>query len=678
MYRFTVLFILFSAYSLVTEGQDIHHWQSIENTPGTKAIDIFYFRDGGIASYIEVTGELAISDDKGLTWNNGETSSEFQDLNKSSLRQGLNGNLYFTADFSFDLYEIDRQTLKQRKVLRSTTQLLTYAVSDLYLFSVEKDSLIKRALSDGSIVDSYSLQGKVAQIQINEDKDIICLFVDKSLLLLSEDFEEKFFEDEMAINNARDLVVSPNSILVEPYDNRFQYSLDLGQSWHEVDVPGAWRFDQVMGNADYYVNLDSTIYIFDLSSGIWKDTIYFDSYLNLRGASDALYVLATDRKYNSQLFYAKDDSGFTSINTEIGPPNIQFIKALDSNSCYLQEFELLHHNGTFRKTERFDRIHKFCTGELIATTQDDIYFSEAGDENFEIRQKPTSVRDGITKSELDQLFIFVYNGVYISTDKGLTWTHECPNDYFPAFDILERTVQPKVSKIYYAFAQSRDKILSYNHNTDRTSTSFSYSGNIKTIEDFRINPIGNLFVTVQNNTSGQVEFLRKSSGRTDLLTIPNATMNPHFAMSNAGQLYIHNGESIYTSLDRGESWVDMTGDLPEHIIINRISVADDGTVYLGCAGGNVHKHIYGDLISGTTDNTLSQIDLSPNPAWSSITISRPGNSKKESAQIIDLSGRQHGTFELSSEKDELDISHLVSGIYFILLKDGTGLRFVME
>ena len=645
-----LLILLAMSCSLAASGQDTHHWQEIENTPGTLAQPVFFFPDGTIVSYILASDEIAISKDRGDTWSFGAATEEFNAANWHLLEGGLNGHLYYTANLSFDLYEMHRHTLEQRQVYHADQQMLRFAVGNQHFYTVEDGMLVKRSLSDGALAATYALPGEsVAKLVVSSDERVLCMMGDQQAIILNAALEELHVTDHLDVTSVGGIKVSGELQFFEPRDSSFRYSYDFGMSWFEQDIPVVNTFNQYLGNSDYFVIEDSTVYIFDITSESWTDTVLLDSYLNVSGAADALYVKPGDHDYLGKLFYIKDVSGLKEIPTDIGAPDVQSIKALDSASFFLNAQALLYHDGSFHPTPAFQRIHKLSSGELIASTYDSMYFSEGGDQHFEIREKPITVRDGISKNELDGLYIFRYNGIWSSTDKGITWTHDCPPDYFPAFDVNERTVQPKVSNIYYGLGQF-GKVLSYNHNTDITSTVYSNSNSNINLKQFAVNLVGNVFLTTRNSATGEVVLRRKIGGQTTVLTTPLESLRSDFAMSNIGQLYIHDGSSIYTSGDRGDSWTEITGDLPEEITINRISVADDLTVYLGCRNGNVHKHIFGDVISATSEVDISGYQLYPNPASEQIVVSRESADQTEVARIYDVHGIERHSEILSTEQ----------------------------
>ena len=322
---------------------------------------------------------------------------------------------------------------------------------------------------------------------------------------------------------------------------------------------------------------------------------------------------------------------------------------------------------------------QLSSGEILASRSGLLYKSTQGDANFESIPEPKTGHGGITKDENDRLFLFRYDGIWISLDKGITWTHECPPAYFPAFDVSESSVIPKASDIYYGMT-SQNSILKYDYNKDDVNFAVRNSNidNFK-IEQFHVTSDGTIYYTFLVKASGLRSLVRRKGGQTITLAVPTNSIASTFAVGPNEHLFIHDGSSVYSSQDRGENWVDITANLPAHISVNLISTADDNTVYLGCKNGNIYKS--GKSLGPTTTTEIkpANFNLYPNPSFDFITIEDKNYHSGQTKTFVmyDLNGRKIKEIFTSSFKTRVDLHGISSGVYILVYsQEGTMGRFI--
>ena len=73
---------------------------------------------------------------------------------------------------------------------------------------------------------------------------------------------------------------------------------------------------------------------------------------------------------------------------------------------------------------------------------------------------------------------------------------------------------------------------------------------------------------------------------------------------------------------------------------------------------------------------LAGVSVYPNPARTEVTLSAAYNISK--ATIYDFTGRAIFTHEYNAQQVRMDISGLLSGIYFIRINDGDTVKFLKE
>ena len=207
------------------------------------------------------------------------------------------------------------------------------------------------------------------------------------------------------------------------------------------------------------------------------------------------------------------------------------------------------------------------------------------------------------------------------------------------------------------------------------------------------NQISYLFKTIDSGVSWNIMFTDSINELTSV-SFPNGLI---------GYVSSTNGK-VYKSTDGGDNWI---GTHPSTIQdINSIDFIDDTIGYAVCNSGKIYRTINGGVtwdeeVSGLTSNIIKVkiIDINaaycidengtllknkfilsireeenheqsflvfPNPAHQTIDISMLNNSIIDDVYIYD----QIGSLVSSGKKNQIDISNLLSGIYFILIKSG--------
>jgi hypothetical protein len=139
--------------------------------------------------------------------------------------------------------------------------------------------------------------------------------------------------------------------------------------------------------------------------------------------------------------------------------------------------------------------------------------------------------------------------------------------------------------------------------------------------------------------------------------------NLHFLDSDVG-LRSEGYQGVYSfqqTIDGGVNWSNLPGSMVFRP--TDVCLINDSVAYV--AGGTLLKNKF--ILSITEEENHEQSFLvSPNPAHQTIVISMLNNSIIDDVYIYD----QIGSLVYSGKKSQIDISNLVSGIYFILIKSG--------
>jgi photosystem II stability/assembly factor-like uncharacterized protein len=134
------------------------------------------------------------------------------------------------------------------------------------------------------------------------------------------------------------------------------------------------------------------------------------------------------------------------------------------------------------------------------------------------------------------------------------------------------------------------------------------------------------------------------------------------------------GEGIICYSENGGSDWEIVHRLAGSTLLS-ISVKDDD-IYCFGRNGMMVKGKIDDLTSIEENNLISNINISPNPAIEKLTIKNENIINE--IEIFDISGKLLNVYHnIEDTKAELNISHLLSGTYFLKV-DGKVIKFVKE
>ncbi|HQK97694.1 MAG TPA: T9SS type A sorting domain-containing protein [Bacteroidia bacterium] len=141
----------------------------------------------------------------------------------------------------------------------------------------------------------------------------------------------------------------------------------------------------------------------------------------------------------------------------------------------------------------------------------------------------------------------------------------------------------------------------------------------------------------------------------DTINITNLTVYPNYADTN--QIVISQGDSVFLA----GSWQTATGVYVDHF---NTSHGCDSTITT-----------YLLVIVGIEENTLSSIQIVPNPAKNQIRINGISNIENNFS-LYDLSGKLILKKEQISDHDIIDLSSISNGMYLIQFRQSDKVRFM--
>ena len=673
MLRINYILIFLLSVSCIVQGQTNQHWEAIEQTPNTKLAPQFFFRDGGILarSYAFVSNTVAYTNDKGQSWSFGEADPDFVTTNYAKIRDGLNGQYYYLSESNMVLRELNTNSLETRTIMHSGDRIYDFTIGIEYAYLYTLDSLIQVNINNGEIIRIVSFEEGVRQMNVSEELGLV-VFTNTSKILQIDTSLAIKKEVTIDLKSLSDFYLSSENHLLIEEDNQFRHSSDLGETWtttEALDLKNTWRN---IGVKDYFITRDSTVFIYDLAEKTWSDTIYLDTYLNIFGASDALYAQPSKNTYQG-LHSIKASEGLLKINDLVDKPNVYSITGLSDTTHFINRLDLLHSSPSlffqdqdYQNTYDFSKAITLSSGEVVGSTYDSLYISDDGTNNFRVLSPPISPRDHIKKDHLDVLYLFRYDGIWQSFDKGKTWTHECPDGYFPEFDVNYRFVIPTAFGKHYGLKGS--KILKYDYDTKNTSTVHSVNSTTSSINGFIVNLSGTLFINYLNKITSKNEILKRNNGMVEMLTIPSDDITGAIAIDWFGVIYIHTLNRVFKSMDAGTSWVEITGDLPSDVHINHLSVSQDQTIYLACQNGPIYRTAKLPSAIGDIDKKNKSVIIAPNPVLNNISLIADQRMNTH-AYIVNLHGQVVWKGYLNDFDPNINVSNLNTGMYILFFSD---------
>lgn len=142
------------------------------------------------------------------------------------------------------------------------------------------------------------------------------------------------------------------------------------------------------------------------------------------------------------------------------------------------------------------------------------------------------------------------------------------------------------------------------------------------------------------------------------LVLPNITIPNCIRIKTARYVHDIQGSTVNNTYDTLFHWY--APNIRDYIIYY-YSTTISGTNY---SFGNVRNYLDINSIS-ELNNGDNLINIYPNPASETITISLPENASTTDCILVDNAGKEVKRFTISGGENQVDISELESGIYFI-------------
>lgn len=268
------------------------------------------------------------------------------------------------------------------------------------------------------------------------------------------------------------------------------------------------------------------------------------------------------------------------------------------------------------------------------------------------------------EADLTDFYIFDLVRGYKTTDFGNTWEflnlgnnysstepsfHPNGDIYLPDFINGRIYIASTDTVKYLTVANEPDATIKQAHCTSRGVTFLTLSSFFGADGFFyRILPDGNYFP--------------------DSITSINNPNSIAYITSNAqGDVFVVNGESIYKSVDDGDSW-QLAGTIPTNGYLTYLYVSPDQYLYAGYNNDVIYRSTgpIGTVSTHPEPGLQTLVNSYPNPfdQFISFEISEPVLAKVYTLRIFDVLGRQVVQTDFTGPKLSLNGSKMKNGLYF--------------
>lgn len=682
VYRYIIVLILMGLMPLYSLGQS-KDWKQI-GSPLKTYIQIHHQTSHGfLFGKMTVTGQFYFSKDMGVTWEN-LSKGDLYYQGDFKIREDKDANLYLSN--SENIFSLDTNTFQM------TTIFGGQAIIDFGFMNNGNMSVASRF--------GLRIYSDLGQELFRHDT----LLLDARLLLdhagekhylhfrIAEgDFLREFNNDLSYLSDKRQ---ATSVSFLKRYGNRLfnrkTFSED-GIHWSPLSLPQ---------NADitlYNIGHDGTLFYYAIQK-LYISQDNGNSFSQTQAPLFLPHFISSDtsneivifgNSFGKSLLYLSNDKGLTwnQIFSDVGVPYMYVFSAGINENLFL------------------------------LSVYDKFYVKEGPLSDWS-REKPeeiSSLSHPMSLSNGSNIALSPFNKVYITWDKGKTWTLH--SDQF-------------VRKPQYLMTEKSDAIMSWHNDTLFYSKNFGKKWHTKTVDDpevleqlSRPNRLGhglgiyaighgpangpNLFYynfeTKQSVTSPYPE---KAAGfgtsyndntlysifytETErFLGISNdhgttfrnkkiegvvfSSSGFYITTDHLNNIYLYTHRQILISRDQGDSWEDITPDFPELFNIYYMTVSHDNYIYLAVDGMGVLKYNHQLAPSKYDPNNhiYETLVTVPNPTNGLVYVYESVlDDKSQEVFIYDVSGRLIHTDLVKIHENTVDLRHCPPGIYFLVMHFG--------
>jgi hypothetical protein len=282
-----------------------------------------------------------------------------------------------------------------------------------------------------------------------------------------------------------------------------------------------------------------------------------------------------------------------------------------------------------------------------------VYMSSNNGNSWTAIGMPAGIRSLTTKG--NEIFAGTeYDGVYLSSNSGLSWAPV--NNGIPLYLGMYSTFFTFAISDSNIFAGSSSGVfLSTNNGSNWTAV------NTGLIVNWGVHALAvsgnNIFAGTKQNGV----FLSSNNGSNWTAVNTGLTNTNINALAIKGNnIFAGTEGGVFLSSDNGNSWTSINTGLVDTVVL---SLAINGnTIFAGTSGGGVWKRPLSEVGLNEINNNAEKIIVYPNPASINLTIEA---SQKSTIEILSIQGQTILQQQVQQGKNDIDISGLANGIYFL-------------
>ena len=509
--------------------------------------------------------------------------------------------------------------------------------------------------------------------------------------------------------NVRTIFVNENFWLVGTMDNGIYVSTDNGVNWTQSGLLNNDVYSFVAKGDTLYARAADGIFISIDNGGTWKQLIKSTSY-----NTHPLIV------HDSILFFGNGldismshDGGNTWKKTEI---NLHYYSLI----CFLSHKGHIivgTYNGIFASTDNGENwtwrndglnaeyVRSLATSEnkIFASGNRGLFASSNNGEDWSLIKDYISVSSILIHDK--KTYIGAGTGVFMSTDEGASWNKRGLNE--ESVHCLATNGKEIFAGAGYIGVSGASTNAGVYRSTDQDTTWIHLDNNFlpvipislaaheKTVitgseSNWIIHSIDNgdnwtytnkyagaLVLLVNDNTffAGTWYGVYRSNDGIVWTQFTNELSKSlvHSLTAHGKTLFAGTDEGVYVSYNNGESWTPLFNGL--HGIRILSLVVNDNIVYAGTSGKGIWKLDLSTLSSAEEQihsHTGFTLSLSPNPNNGTLHIAlhNPNTDSPLSVEIFSMQGEKIIERRTEQNSFTLDISHLPTGMYYLLARKG--------
>lgn len=650
----TILVALFLSSSLF--GQISYEWQPIQNARNS-SLYMFHVEDGIYAGYLTGKNRFTYSQDKGQSWTivNDQINEDILDLIDSEITSTA---IYFNFGWK-RIYKLDLETDAITLIHETSTNFFNdILVKDETLYYIDLGQLHTLHLPTQTIT-STDYSGFKALHHYNGNI-LLLNKSDKVLQVIDEQLNPVTPKQNIDINSSNDFHSYLDKLYVQ-VGSETKVSEDLGQTWNPLynsSIGGFFQFGKgTLANS----SLDRFLLLDLVSGNIIKDhtTQGFESDQLYNDNGEILF-------YNHKMDYhysIDTDGSLLQLPTDIDNPSTTKVIALDQNTAYFEFFNpvsYMAHENEWTESPSYIDLHLNKSQDIIGTRGDSIYLSSDQGYTFTGTHE---IRTGLIKEDTNgKLIIFNEDYYFVSEDDGYTWDNDNRPNYVAHFTLnLEglNHIFP-IDNNFYGLSESA-LVLKMGNSSATGHAKFPWTGN-QYYKSFIVNKSTEPFVLYYE--VGAVMMRKLENEDEEEVEMP--IQADELIIDHNDVLYLYDNKQIFYSKNKGDDWIEITGNLPDSIEISHVDIAKDGTIFVASQSTVPYKLKFG-ITSNTIDNAdlTNKISVYPNPASDRISIETQKGDEVDFS-IYNQMGNKVLTGNLSTDRF-IDIDILKNGIYILRL-----------